>query len=174
MRSRAGRLGFVCGVVCLVVSLSTTRAGAAAPLTAVFGGNTTALTPMPTVGGSGAYTFSSATPSPQGVPGFCVGTVAVATNILCTLTLSGTWQQVVCGTGVTGGGPLAQTDTGFVDFGSAGFGFRYSITYVDFVGILIGNAAGAPVFGWVVLTPTGGNCTTGVTNLTATGQLAFG
>ena len=114
-------------------------APASAAQAAVFVGQTTSLTPVLLVGGSGSYTFNSIAcveaPSPAG---------------LCSITSSGTYTNTVCGTGAANG----------VATVTPGPTFSYHIQFVSGVGVLTGGATGA-----VLILPKGvgglASCVTG-------------
>ena len=168
----------------LAVGATALPASASTAGALVFSGNTTTLTPVLLVGGSGSYSFSSSTPSPQGVPGACVGaganTAAQVGAGLCTVTSSGTYNNIVCGTGTTGTAPLGFSDTSTINNFTVGTGltvsFKYEIVFVAGVGVILSLTPDAPVpdvgGGVVNILPTGGSCLTGVTNFTATGVSA--
>ena len=150
---------------------------AAAAVSVEFSGVTTSLTPTQLVGGSGTYTFTTASSTPQGIPGFCFAVVAQTVGGTCTLDASGTYQNFICGTGFTGNAPLGATDVATVTvagiLGGASFTFNYGITFVGGIGTIEGDFAGTPVTGWVQITPVGGSCPSSVTEWSATGQVNF-
>ena len=165
----------------------------------VWSGCTNFLTPVQLVGGGGVYGFTTNTPCNPPfnvVPDFCfivsdLDAEDIPGNIVpelignCTKQASGSYVDMVCGTGTTGGSPLAPTDAAtmwaddppFVNnvAGPAYATARYSVVFVDGQGILIGIAAEAdspPVIralGFVSIMPTSGNCVTGVTQFRVTG-----
>jgi hypothetical protein len=132
----------------LVGTFLTMSALAVAPLTASaadgdtdFGhevGHTTGLTPVQLLGGSGSYSFSS---------DVCV---FVSTDAFppefgtCGTTSSGTYSNIVCGTGSASGSATFTEADGGSDT------FSYTITFVAGVGVLQGGATGV-----VVIIPTG-------------------
>lgn len=104
---------------------------------AVFVGHTTGLTPVQLTGGSGSYGF---------VSDVCAGASTDTTPpevATCGISSSGTYTNIVCGTGSAAGSATAtepdSTDT-----------FSYSILFVSGVGVLTGGATGV-----VLIVPTG-------------------
>jgi hypothetical protein len=124
------------------------------------------------VGGSGAYTFS--TPD---------GSVATQCSInngaaqQSKIVSSGTFANIVCGTGTADGNPTGTTINaggGAAEISSA----RYHIDFRGTQGTLdVTQVNGSPetlgpVNGHVSITPTVGNCSTGVTAFEVAGVLA--
>ncbi len=101
---------------------------------AVFTGQTTSLTPVQLALGSGAYSFQT-TSLAGGAPS-CLG---VSTDSLpsevaagCTVTSSGTYSNIVCGTGTaTGNATITESD------GSTENVNGYTIIFVAGVGVLV-------------------------------------
>lgn len=191
MRPRSSRklaAGAIMAAVCLAVFIAAAvPAGAAAVYAAQFQGCTTGLTPVQLVGGTGSYSFSSGACSNPVTPIIGCTAVGVASNPAagasqCSINASGTYLNITCGTGLTGGGPLAMTDTSTVSTTGLGVGLtdtvniKYGIVFVSGVGLLRGQvtsstylSTGANVAGVVQITPTSGNCVTPVQQFIATG-----
>jgi hypothetical protein len=153
-----------------------------------FSGCTTVLTPVPlTDGPGGTYSFSApdaCTGLTGALPTFCEGlsnpvdqptddpTPLVPELGACSFTANGTYSNIVCGTGSTGGGALAGANGNGTDTASInGEGFtpyltlHYGINFVAGVGVIGGktdgtsaNDANALVVGAVVLTPNNVPC----------------
>jgi len=106
---------------------------------AVFVGQTTSLTPVQLVGGTGTFAFSSIA---------CVGVSSddVPPANTCGISASGSYSNTVCGTGSASG----TANTSEAGGGSDSVGF--SITFVSGIGVVTGGADGV-----VVIIPTGGN-----------------
>ena len=216
MRMRTKVLGIAAAVVGLVGQGGSVAHRAAAqelPLPSVsdivvFSACTQFLTPVPLIGPSnpspGTYVFNTNNPCLppfNTVPGFCFGSSDldgedIPGNVLaelignCTIQANGTYVSTLCGTGITGGSPVAPTDTATVwaddppftnnTAGQAYAGITYSIIFVAGQGILIGTAtevdsqpAVIRAVGVVNILPTGGSCVTGVTQFRATGVAAL-
>jgi hypothetical protein len=106
---------------------------------AAFVGHTTGLTPVQATGGTGSYSF---------VSDVCAGVSLDATPPeagTCSITSSGTYSNIVCGTGSASG---SATATENVD--GAADTFSYTITFVAGVGVIQGGATGV-----VLIVPTG-------------------
>lgn len=124
----------------------------------VFTGATGSLVPpVQAVGGSGSFAFASKT---------CAIVDTDHGAGTCAISASGSYVSFVCGTGTASGtatvvGSNGETET-----------LSFTITFNGGQGELFGttsdldNAAGV-----VNITPTGGNCATGVTQFTATGVI---
>jgi hypothetical protein len=134
--------------------------------------------------GSGTYTFPAGTcsvPVIGPVANTCtyasVGVDAGDPTGSCTIQASGSYINIVCGTGVTGvstAPPGALTDTATVNAEGASINLNYSIAFVAGLGVIVGTASGGDespgvVVGIVQITPTIGNCVTPVTQFLATG-----
>jgi hypothetical protein len=151
----------------VVGSLAAAGAIAAAPVSAAnvqalaLVGQTTTLTPVQLVGGSGSYAFNT-------IACATAGTIAAG---LCTAGATGSYVSIACGTGTTGtvgaeavlGGG---TDATTINAG-ASITINYGITFVAGVGVLGGTSGSAKVVAAVDIIPTGGNCVSGVTQFTA-------
>jgi hypothetical protein len=164
--------------------LAATPAHAATAGAIVFQGVTTSLTPVQTIGGGGGYAFDTSNGLVPGV-GICaavgvnssagVGVGAQVDSVApapCFLSASGTYVNIVCGTGTTGGAPLAATDTATATVTTTvnasspqSITANFGIVFVAGLGV----SEGRVVAGVVQITPTGGDCTTAVTQFTATG-----
>jgi hypothetical protein len=113
-----------------VVGLAAMPAGAAGGKVAVFTGFTTSLSPpVQQVGGSGSYAFQSSK---------CE---EAAPAKACSISSSGTYTNIVCGTGSASGTATLSPD---------GKTFSYHITLVAGLGVLTGGATGL-----VDIVPTG-------------------
>ncbi|HEV7679727.1 MAG TPA: hypothetical protein VGQ42_14270 [Candidatus Dormibacteraeota bacterium] len=153
----------------------------------VFSACTTSLTPVQPQGGGGSYTFDSNTGTCHGataaVAPTCQG-ISFVTDLPdagdpagpCHINATGSYVNIVCGTGTTGGAPLGQSDTATVDAegATAYVTLRYGITFVAGLGVITGNAtAGDDAGGWalgvVQILPEVGNCVTPVSEFRANG-----
>lgn len=169
-----------------LVAFAAAPANAATVGAVVFQGTTSSLTPVAGVGGSGTYAFSTSTPAAGLVPGWCVGfqiteppippAIAIGGGIGgsgCSVSASGSYNNLVCGTGTTGStaqAGLAEGDSATISVntvGSSSVTINYGIVFVAGVGII--HSLSGPAAGVVQIAPTGGNCVTGVTAFTATG-----
>jgi len=126
-----------------------------------FTATTTSLTPpVGAVGGTGSYTFASSACEMVSAPE--VGA--------CTLVSSGTYSNIVCGTGTWSG-------TANLNGPDGSESMSYTITFEDGTGELTGsmnaNDGPATVTGIVDLTPSGGNCVNGTTQFTIVGHLTI-
>jgi len=145
------KLGGATVVLAAAALAVTPMAASAANATAlVFQGKTTVLTSgfgynaVPWVGGGGSYGFDS-----TGTTVGChelievEGLSADAINQLCTITVtSGSYTNIVCGTGSTGGGILSKGDTASVTDGTEGgesSTITYGINFVAGTGVILGN-----------------------------------
>ena len=141
---------------------------------------TTSLTPIQPVGGSGSYGLSTNSGSCGGAPTLCAGggtDGTVAPPATCALSASGTYLNLVCGTGTTGGFP-GTADSATLTLGTSSATLSYGMVFIDGVGLLSGTTTapdGTPgvVEGAVLLTPTSGNCVTPVSALAVSGFLAI-
>lgn len=114
--------------------VAATPASAAGPGASAYVGQTTSLTPVAVQGGGGAYTFNSL---------LCVGAYVNSTSAgACVITSSGTYSNIVCGTG-SASGSATVTWTGPIGSGSETV--SYGITFVAGVGVMTGGADGAVV-----------------------------
>lgn len=105
---------------------------------AVFVGQTTGLTPVQAVGGTGTYQFSSI--ACAGVSTDTVGDVGT-----CSITSNGSYSNIVCGTGgANGSATVTENTDGGTDT------FSYGITFASGVGVITGGATGV-----VVIVPSG-------------------
>jgi hypothetical protein len=109
---------------------------------------TTSMTPVQLVGGSGVYSYAS--------------TVCADVNLtpqagVCSAASGGTYTNIVCGTGTMSG-------TQTVTVAGNSVTVSYNITYMAGVGIITGPGPSVPPIGVVVLAATGPssppNCTT--------------
>lgn len=144
MRLRYRAAGLLAAAV-TVVGLAALPASAAQGKVAIFDGNTTSLNPpVQQIGGSGTYSFQS---------GVCE---EASPAKKCGVTSSGTYTNIVCGTGSAHGSAFLTPNN---------LTFNYSITFVSGVGLLTGGATGV-----VDIVPTGigkgKNCVTKFTVLT--------
>jgi len=171
------------GIVTVSVGLAVAPASAAGAEVVAFQGATTSLTPVQLVGGTGSYAFSTA--APVGCKVFAelntsdLNDEEVAES--CTVSAAGGYNNIVCGTGTTGGFPgTGDTATLSGEPEGTGAGFdttiNYGILFVGSVGVIVGTSsgedAGGHVVGVVQIAPTGGNCVSGVTQFTATAVTA--
>jgi len=186
MHTRAWRWLLSFGLSLLVGSFSgaaPVRALAADADHFTFLGTTTAMTPMLFVGGTGSFSFSAGfTGATQ-----CAGTSADSDDLFsdvdtppsrCELFGSGTYNNVVCGTGfMHGTATLTEYDGSTV---SDIYDFTFDITYVAGSGTLAGFATergafseSSPIAGHVLFAPTSfagpPNC---VTSLSILGTVA--
>lgn len=112
--------------------------------------------PVQAVGGGGSFTFASKT---------CEAVDTDHGPQACTITASGTYTNIVCGTG-TANGTATVTSAGETET------ISFSITFVGGQGKLTGTTSdGDAANGYVNITPTGGNCASGVTQFTASGEV---
>lgn len=162
----------VAGTILAAGALTLSPLAASADVDAVvFAGATGTITTVPLIGPSnpdpGSYTFGSAICAGASVDTAPAGAQAGT----CVIASSGTFHNIVCGTGsaagtatVSAGGLLPsaeQTET-----------ITYSITFVAGVGLLTGSSSdGDTTAGVVSIIPTGGNCVQGVTQFTASGAV---
>lgn len=141
-----------------------------------FAGSTTLLTPIEPLGGAGVYAVStSAAPLPN-VPGVCEE--GLATGIAsCTLNAAGTYASILAGTGITGGGPLVESDSATITTGNLSTTVDYSIVFAAGHGIITGtwsasDGTSGTAGGYVDIAPTGVTGTV-ITKLAAVGALAL-
>ena len=125
-----------------------------------FTGTTTALTPVQLVGGGGVWAFAS---------NICEMVSAPEAGA-CSIAASGTYSNVICGTGTVAGTATLSGPDGDETM-------SFSITFVSGTGQLIGNMSAddgpATVVGQIVITPTGGSCAGGVTQFQVVGHLTI-
>jgi len=152
------------------IAFSPMTAGAVGPDVdgVVFAGATGSLSPaiglLPV---NGTYTFSSSVCA--AVSNDAADTLPEAG--LCTISANGTYASISCGTGTTGGAPLAHTDAAVIA-GSETVNASYGIVFLAGVGVLEGTVDGNVAAGVVDILPTGGDCVNGVTQFTAAGAAA--
>jgi hypothetical protein len=194
MRIAAGLMTVV-GAVGLLVGSSATPVSAQVVVGDVdvvtFSGTAVASPAIPLIGGDGTYTFSTSSNGIGGTPGQCLGASADTDIALgttsgdadiapCTITSSGTYHSIVCGTG-TAGGTATITEGGDGVAGNKNpsdvYDVTYSIQFVAGIGVLTGNATergdveASPVVGIVALDPVSvGLCP--LTTFTITGVAA--
>ena len=136
-----GRLfgGAACVALAGIVAFNPLLAHAQGVGVIAFQGNTTSLTPVPWVGtpASASYTFN--THVVAGVS-LCAelgvdvdGDGALPEAGTCGISSSGTYTNIVCGTG-TATGSASVT-------GPEGYGINYTITFVAGLGVLLGSGA---------------------------------
>jgi hypothetical protein len=180
MRIRSKLLGTATALVAgAVVSLWGTVGVTAQELpagfdAAVFTGAAGGITPpVQTVGGTGTYSFS----------GSC--TVAVGDSEVggapevpssCTITSTGSFTNVVCGTGLVTGS--ATINEGAPD--PSTISANYTIVFVGSVGVVVSTSVTesdspppAAAAGVVQILPTTGNCVTPVSQFAVSGVLAL-
>jgi hypothetical protein len=125
-----------------------------------FTGNTTALTPVQLVGGSGTFAFGS---------NLCE-MVSPPEAGSCSIAASGTYVNIICGTGTVNGTANISGPDGTETM-------TFSIAFAQGSGTLTGNMSAddgpATVAGTVEITPTGGNCASGVTQFQVAGHLTI-
>jgi hypothetical protein len=132
------------------------------------------------VGGSGSYTMST-NASCGSVPGLCAGassTGMTAPPAACSLSASGSYVNIVCGTATTGGFP-ATSDAGTLMLGSTSTTINFGMVMVDGLAFISGEAIASDgttdvAEGVAMLTPVSGNCVTPVTTLSIVGELTIG
>jgi hypothetical protein len=117
---------------------------------AAFTGQTTSLTPVQLVMGSGNFTFTT-TSLAGGAPS-CAGVSTDATPpevfTSCTITSSGTYSNIVCGTGTATGTSTSVTEPD----GSAEAMGTYTIVFAAGVGVLVDTTD--PAVGVVDISPS--------------------
>ena len=109
----------------------------------VFVGQSTSLTPVQLVGGSGVFQFATT----FGFASACEGVSSdepASASPQCSISASGSYVSIVCGTGTLSGAATVSEADGQVD--SVGF----TITLVGGVGVITGGAVGV-----VEIIPTG-------------------
>jgi hypothetical protein len=104
-------------------------------------GHTTSLTPVLLVGGGGTYSFSS---------DVCAGASSDVDAGLCTISSSGSYTNIVCGTGTVFSATATTTES---DGASDTVGI--AITFVAGVGVVTGAPSATTVAGVAVLVGTG-------------------
>lgn len=159
-----------------------------------FSGCTTSLTPpVASAGGSGSYSFSAPNPctgATAAIPTFCIGLsdpgegspvpVEIPSLNNCDITpASGSYINIVCGTGITGvtTAPSVFGDTATVnEHGDGSATIHYSIVFVAGVGVIVGTATEtdspsilAAAAGVVDILPDKGTCVAPVSAFRATG-----
>lgn len=153
--------------------LTSSAAGAGA---AVYEGQTGQLTPgVPLLGGTGTFSFTA-----NCIVGAAVDTVpqvGVGGALAPCISASGSYSNIVCGTGsAAGSGPFSLTAIVGVGASSASYNSTFSITFVAGLGVITGTASGTtgtgPLVGTASLLPTNGNCVTPVSQFTVVGVLA--
>jgi hypothetical protein len=115
---------------------------------AVYVGHTTSLTPVLLVGGGGTYSFTS---------DVCAGASSDVDAGLCTISSSGTYSNIVCGTGNVLAGSTATTTE--PDGASDTVGI--TITFVAGVGVLTSGAQGVAILIGTGPGTDGSTCVTG-------------
>lgn len=177
--------------VCLASLVAALPAGASGAYVVRFEGCTTQLTAVQLIGGTGSYSFSSGACSFPGSAQLgctAAGTATTASPPVgagtCDISASGTYVNIVCGTGTTGGGLTVMSDTATASPGNVvgsvdTVGTRYGILFVAGIGLIRGQVtssnhlpAGSNLAGFAQIIPTGGDCLTGVTTFLATGAAA--
>jgi len=169
------------GIFAAAVGLSMMPVAAAGAQALAVQGTVTGVN-VQLVGGSGSYAFNYGSAPVTGAP-LCQVVAEVGTDDLgpevagsCSLNASGTYANIICGTGTTGGGALnGASDTATLSGEPEGGTFTtisYGITFVASVGVVLGTATGGEdsgtLGGVVQITPASGNCVSGVTSFTAT------
>jgi len=122
----------ILGLVSALAAFNPMGAHAANAGAFAFTGATTGLTPVLWVGGTGTYAFTGGC-----VVGASVSTTGPQVGVGCTVQASGSYTNVVCGTGFTGA--LALADSATITSGSNTIGIKYSIVFVATVGVVVGT-----------------------------------
>jgi hypothetical protein len=130
-RTLVGMLA-VCGAF-VAMNPMTANAQVAGATVVAFTGATTSLTTVDWVNNTGSYAFSGSCVLGAGVA-VTVPPPSVTTG--CGVQASGTYINVVCGTGLTG---LGLTDTATATSGTNSATTKYSIVFVATVGVLVGE-----------------------------------
>lgn len=167
------------GALVAAAGISMAPVSAAGVQLVVFQGTATGVN-VQLVGGSGSYSFSQNNAPVTGTP-LCEVAFEVSTDVDaeaegCTVNATGTYANIVCGTGTTGGGAvLGAGDTatlgGEPEPTAPTTTIKYGITFVASLGVVVGSASGedsGTVVGVVQIAPAAGNCVAGVTAFTAT------
>jgi len=146
----ATMLGTLCAAGALAISPLTAMASDGDTDAGVSQGHTTTLTPVAFQGGGGSYSFAS---------DHCVGVSSdEPTNVPadgnCSISASGTYANIVCGTGTAPGNATVTESDGASD------SFAYSLTFAAGVGVETGGGSAGVVV--IVATGTGApaNCVT--------------
>jgi len=137
----------------------------------VFAGATGSLTPSVQLsGGTGSFTFGSIACAAASVAVNADGDTPDAEAEACVIAASGTYANMICGTGTADG---SATITGTIGVELENTTVNFHIMFTAGVGILTGTAGdGDMAIGVVDIIPSGGNCVTGVSQFLASGAAA--
>ena len=145
-----GTVGAVCAAVAVALVPTLGHASDGDVDVIWFAGSTTALNPgVQLVGGSGTYSFN--TSSFEGLPGICgyISTDTTPPEVAagsCSVTSSGSYTNIVCGTGsVIGSTTVTEADGGSDTYG-------IDITFAAGLGVVTSTSGGTAV-GVVQLLP---------------------